>query len=134
MLGGFVADQSNGPQCRHPHVLRLLASGELPLFLEATPGPVRFLQLPLDVAVQLQLLVPHPAHEIDAIVLFELAEKIRPPIAAIHQQNLQPLPQRPHGLVQACQQPAQHGDFAFLQPAQNVSHHQFAVVLDIQQD
>jgi hypothetical protein len=88
----------------------------------------------LNRAVQIHLLVPHTAHEIDAVVLLEFAEQIRPPIAAIHQQNLQPLPQRPDGLVQARQQAAQHGDFALLQAAQDVSHDQFAVLLDVQQD
>src|SRR5207244_11456661 len=88
----FVADQGDRPQRRQAHLLRLLAPGELSLFLQLGPGPIRFLQLTLDGTVYVQLLVPHPAHEIDAVILFELAKQIRPPVAAIHQQNLQPLP------------------------------------------
>src|ERR1700674_1846181 len=98
MRRGLVADQGDRPQRRDAHRLRLPASGELTLFRELGPSPVRLLQLPLNRAVELQLLVPHPAHEIDAIVLFEFAKQIRPPVAAIQQQNLQPTPQWPHGV------------------------------------
>jgi hypothetical protein len=41
----------------------------------------------LDVAVEIHLLVPHPADEIDAVVLFEFAKQVRAPVAAIQQQN-----------------------------------------------
>ena len=128
-----IADQDDRTQRRETHLLRFLTPGELPLFLQLSPGPIRFLQLPLDGTVHIQLLVPYPAHEIDAVILFEFAKQIRTPVTAIHQQNLQPLPERPHGLVQARQQPAQQGDFTFRQPAQDVAHDQFALVLDIEQ-
>ena len=134
MRRSFVTDQGNRPQRGEAHLLRLLASRELPLFFEIGPTPIRFLQLPLDVPIQIQLLVPYPAHEINAVILFEFAKQIRPPVAAIHQQNLQPFPQRPYSLIQARQHPAQQSDFAFLQPAQDEAHDQFTVVLYIEQD
>ena len=64
----------------------------------------------------------------------EFAKQIRAPVAAIQQQNLQPLPQRPHRVLQARQQAAQHGDFTLLQTAQNIPHDQFAVRLNVEQD
>ena len=50
MRQSFVADQRNGPRRRHSHLLGLLASGELPLFLEADPGPIGSLHLPRSTA------------------------------------------------------------------------------------
>ncbi|PYT23862.1 MAG: hypothetical protein DMG57_30685 [Acidobacteria bacterium] len=64
----------------------------------------------------------------------EFAKQIRAPVAAIQQQNLQPLPQRPLGVLQARQQAPQHGDFTLLQTAQNIPHDQFTVRLNVEQD
>jgi len=43
--------RKRGLQSREPHLLLLLAAGELPLLLDGGPAPLRILPLPLDLAV-----------------------------------------------------------------------------------